>query len=323
MSGVPPGWYPNVEHNNSWTLYLDTKEHCSFFWAVQSQDGSYSRSEWSAEMIIGYDPDNDGVYYSCDICPNEFDPEQIDTDNDGIGDICDNCPNVTNPDQLDSDGDGTGDACENRAPTANAGSSQTVTVGNSCMATVNLDGSGSNDPDGDLLTYLWIWELGSASGVQPTVELPLGTHTITLFANDGKLNSTPDTVDITVIDDTPSEISLSVNPDILWPPNHKMVPIEVDIMAADNCDASPNIKLVSITMNEGDETSAYEPDYDDTLGDGHTYNDIVVENGNIFLRAERSGTGVGRFYTITYEAIDASGNSDTENVTVVVPHSQK
>ena len=49
-------------------------------------------------------------------------------------------------------------------------------------------------------------------------------------------------------------------------------------------------------MNEGEETNTYDPDYDDTSGDGHTLDDIQVdENGNIFLRAERSGAGfVGR-----------------------------
>jgi len=51
--------------------------------------------------------------------------------------------------------DGTG---SNSAPNSNAGSSQIVSSG----ATVTLDGSGSNDPDGDLLTYAWSQTMGAA-----------------------------------------------------------------------------------------------------------------------------------------------------------------
>jgi hypothetical protein len=40
------------------------------------------------------------------------------------------------------------------------------------------------------------------------------------------------------------------------------------------------------------------------------------------LRAERSGQGNGRVYTITYEAKDGSGNVTTSAVTVTVPRSQ-
>ena len=48
----------------------------------------------------------------------------------------------------------------------------------------------------------------------------------------------------------------------------------------------------------------------------------VDTNGNISLRAERSGTGTGRIYTLTYSATDCSGNSSTAEVTVTVPHNQ-
>ena len=42
--------------------------------------------------------------------------------------------------------------------------------------------------------------------------------------------------------------------------------------------------------------------------------------GRIFLRAERSGTGDGRVYTITYEAVDASGNTSEAAATVTGSH---
>jgi hypothetical protein len=40
------------------------------------------------------------------------------------------------------------------------------------------------------------------------------------------------------------------------------------------------------------------------------------------LRAERSGSGSGRVYTILVEAQDASGNTTRERVTVSVPLSR-
>jgi hypothetical protein len=40
------------------------------------------------------------------------------------------------------------------------------------------------------------------------------------------------------------------------------------------------------------------------------------------LRAERSGTGEGRIYTITYKVTDDCGNETFATVTVTVPKSQ-
>jgi hypothetical protein len=76
-------------------------------------------------------------------------------------------------------------------------------------------------------------------------------------------------------------------------------------------------------MNEGDETNMYDPNFDYTLGDGHTINDIqVTEEGLIYLRAERSGKSEGRIYTITYQAEDTSGNVTEATATVTVLHNQ-
>jgi len=56
-------------------------------------------------------------------------------------------------------------------------------------------------------------------------------------------------------------------------------------------------------------------------GGGDTSNDVVVVDNLIFqLRAERSGGGNGRVYTITYQVTDACGNSTVSTATVTVPH---
>ena len=95
------------------------------------------------------------------------------------------------------------------------------------------------------------------------------------------------------------------------------------IAVNDNCDPAPDVKLSLITMNEGDETNTYDPTYDSWEGDGHTFDDILFdEDGNIYLRAERSGRGDGRVYQITYTATDNAGNISTASATVTIPHNQ-
>ena len=57
------------------------------------------------------------------------------------------------------------------------------------------------------------------------------------------------------------------------------------------------------------------------LGDGDTEGDIVIVSPTVIkLRAERSGLGSGRVYTISYLATDCHGNTTPGAVTVTVPH---
>ena len=157
------------------------------------------------------DLDGDGVPDDVDNCPSIPNADQHDSDEDSVGDLCDNCPDVPNPDQADANNNGIGDACENNTPPiADAGLYDPVEVGPDCMATVTLDGSGSSDPDGDSLTYVWTWDSGSAENVKPTVQLPLGVTTITLVVNDGTEDSEPNTVDITVADTTSPAVAINV-----------------------------------------------------------------------------------------------------------------
>lgn len=150
-----------------------------------------------------------------------------------------------------------------------------------------------------------------------------GTHTVTWTYDDGNGNAITQTQTVIVQDVTPPLLSVTVSPNILWPPNHKMVLITPTIVASDNCDPAPDVRLSSIIMNEGEETNTYDPTYDSWEGDGHTFDDIQFdEDGNIYLRAERSGRGDGRVYQITYTATDDAGNTFTVSATVTVPHNQ-
>lgn len=111
----------------------------------------------------------------------------------------------------------------------------------------------------------------------------------------------------------PTFEELSVSPDTLWPANHKYVDVTATVVVSDNFDSNPTVTLVSVTSNEPD----------NGLGDGDTADDIViVDDFHLKLRAERSGNGIGRVYTITYMVTDACGNSATQSVTVTVPKSK-
>ena len=261
------------------------------------------------------DTDGDGTMDGLDLCPSDSekaDPgacgcgyPDIDSDGDGFADCIDTCmddPTKIEPGicgcgvaDIDSDGDATMD-CMDLCPI-----DPTKTEPGAC-------GCGSADSDAD------------DDSVVDCIDNCPDTPNTDQADNDG--DGIGDACD-SGGDVTPPVVTLSVTPEMLWPPNHKMVPIEVSLSVTDDFDPNPVVTLFSITMNEGEETNTYEPDYDQTQGDGYTLNDIVVdEDGNISLRAERSGKGNGRIYTITYEATDEAGNKTIASTIVSVPHSQ-
>jgi len=96
--------------------------------------------------------------------------------------------------------DGSSTPPANQAPTADAGSDQTVTDSDdNGSESVGLNGAGSSDPDGTIDSYVWT-EAGTeiATGQSPPVSLVVGTHTITLTVTDDAGATDTDEVVITV-----------------------------------------------------------------------------------------------------------------------------
>jgi hypothetical protein len=144
----------------------------------------------------------------------------------------------------------------------------------------------------------------------------LGTTAVSCTATDRAGNSRSCSTTVTVVDTTaPAITSVSARPKSLWPLNHKMVPVTVAVTATDICDpaAADRCKIISVSSNE----PVNGP------GDGNTSPDWqITGNLTVNLRAERSGPGDGRVYTLTIECTDASGNRSRTTATVTVAHDQ-
>lgn len=125
-------------------------------------------------------------------------------------------------------------------------------------------------------------------------------------------------ITVRVKDITPPTVTCTISPDSLWPPNHKMVDVTATVTVSDAESGPAGFKLLSVTSSEPD----------NGLGDGDTPNDIQgfaigTPDTTGQLRAERSGAGTGRVYTLTYEGMDKAGNTATcEAAITVVPHDQ-
>ena len=102
---------------------------------------------------------------------------------------------------------------ENSRPVANAGNDITACIGDDII----LDGTRSRDPDGDLLSYNWFFssmptgsrvEFSNTYIARPGFRIDShGTYVAQLIVNDNIEDSPPDTVLITVLNNTPVAIA--------------------------------------------------------------------------------------------------------------------
>lgn len=155
---------------------------------------------------------------------------------------------------------------------------------------------------------------GLAPGSPPAATLVStegANQSVTSTCMDLAGNSATATVQAINIDKTPPSISCNTSPGVLWPPNHKLVPINVSVAVSDSLSGPAGFTLNSVTSNEPDS------------GQGDIQGFVIgTASTNGQLRAERLGAGNGRVYAFTYTGIDRAGNSAMCNTNVSVPHDQ-
>ena len=214
----------------------------------------------------------------------------------------------------------TDDAAGTDTDTSSVAIADTVAPWISCPADISVECTGNcgvEASDPQLATFF-----ASVTATDTCDPLPVITNDAPTFFNIGDTpvtftatdycgNSTSCLATVTVVDTTPPEIEVTLTPERLWPPNHKLVDIVATVSVTDVCDPNKSFVLTSITSNEPDEG----------IGDGDMPNDIQgadfgTPDTEFQLRAERSGTGVGRIYTIVYTAYD-SCNTAPNNTTEV------
>lgn len=167
--------------------------------------------------------------------------------------------------------------------------------------------AGSDGPSalGGVLVFTTPAVLTSPVGDYPIVVSGVSSSNYAIAFSPGTLR---------VVDTTPPEIR-SVAPSLaeLWSPNHRMVGITIAVDAVDAA-SSFSCKVTGVASNEPE----------NGLGDGDTPGDWQITGPfSVDLRAERSGAGDGRVYTVTVTCVDLWKNASTAATTVSVPKSQR
>jgi uncharacterized lipoprotein YddW (UPF0748 family) len=139
-----------------------------------------------------------------------------------------------------------------------------------------------------------------------TILQGVSSQQVVLTVTDLAGNSSSCSFDLATEDHiAPLITNASTNPSVLQVPNHKMRDVKVFYTATDQCSVVTSVLSVVSNEEQGNEN-----DWE------------IIDSHRVRLRAERLGTGRDRVYTITITSTDASGNSTSQNVDVVVPHDQ-
>jgi alpha-tubulin suppressor-like RCC1 family protein len=154
---------------------------------------------------------------------------------------------------------------------------------------------------------------GASASVVVSTE---GVTTVAYKAKDNAGNVESEKSVVVRIDKTLPTVTCSATPKTLYPADHRLVPITVTVKVSDGRSGAAGFTLTSVTSNEADDAPG--------TADGATTGDIRLFDVNTAdvsgqLRAERSASGHGRVYTLTYVGRDAAGNQRSCTTTVSAP----
>ncbi len=232
----------------------------TFNWWIQPEAGTYSKNvtitnsnSSIATVQVPSDSDGKTFHIICEV-----------TDN--------GTPNLTSYRRIIFKPSITGtNITVNQIPVAYAGPDQTVKISNGdSVGIVKLDGSGSNDFDGSIISYIWS-ENGNeiTDGPIASLDMSAGEHIITLTVTDDKGAADTDEVIISVIDMNSTDADIWLEAECgtigsLWN-------INSDVSASDS---------EYITIQPGNNSTDNPPSNDNGLA---TYNFSISESGTYKL----------------------------------------
>jgi K319-like protein/PKD domain-containing protein len=209
----------------------------------------------------------------------------------------------------------------NLPPVADAGADQRVEWTRENAGATTLNASGSTDPNGDALTYTWSDADGDVipDGMAPSVDLALGTHTITLTVTDPAGESDTDEVRITVEDTTAPEVTAELVPVEGRSLKHNKGRFEVRFSCSDACDSNP--ELTSAMLNGVAVTDGQVVDL--RLKSEKSEKSDKSEKSKKSGKSDKPERFEGEAFELIVECVDESGNVGTATATAEFPEKSK
>ena len=196
---------------------------------------------------------------------------------------------------------------------------QTVTVLDREVPTISIAAKNVSTDPGQCYAVLSIPDLGMPVASDNCTEykitapamplnniFPKGTTQLIWRVTDANGNIGIATQVVTVTDtEFPKIEKLSATPNVLAPPNGKMMNVTINYVTSDNCGIA-SYAIGKITSNDlvGKKNTSVDWEY--------------IDNHHVRLRAEKSEKSIGRIYTVTITCTDLSGNVTERSLDIPV-----